>query len=172
MKTLRCSCPCDALRCADPSGFCSATEQEQVSLVAELGCVAFALGGKYSMRRAAVLATALRLLPGMSKLTERGIDQLVAHAADHSERGGEWLCETTHRIRSPALKRVAFRLASLLCAGDGGLDEPRQEFLLVLASGFGFTDEQAALLLSEATGWPVAAEREYDPGPSPASDRA
>jgi len=140
-------------------------------MVAELGCVAFALGGKFSLRRSQLLASSLRLLPGMSRLTESGIDRLVAQAADHSERGGNWLCETTHRIRSASLRRVAFRLAGLLCAGAAVLDEPQQEFLLVLASGFGLSDEEAVELLSQATGWPHATERDQPSEASPASER-
>jgi hypothetical protein len=158
LTDLRCHCPCGALRCADPSRFATATEQEQVELVAELGCVACALGGTFTPRQGQLLLASLRLLPGMGKLTEGGLDRLLARAVAHSERGAEWLCESAHRIRSAPLKRLGFRLVALLAADHGAeLDERQQELLLVLASGFGFGETEARTLLEQATGWTVAA---------------
>jgi hypothetical protein len=150
--SLSCRCPCDALRCVDPSRFAVASDAEQVVLVAEIGCVAFALGGNYSRQSTKLLATALRLLPGMRELDEPGIDRLLGRTAEQSERGAAWLCEATHRIRSQPLKRVAFRLAVLLCTHGGPPDARQQEYLLALACGFGFADEDAAALLGQATG--------------------
>ncbi len=152
--SLPCRCPCDELRCADPARFRAASEAEQVGLVAEIGCVALALGGESSPRRARLLQRALRLLPGMGQLTEPALDRLLSRAAAHSAEGGVWLCEATHRIRSPALKRVAFRLAVLLCAAEEGAPNAMQEeLLLALACGFGFNERETTELVVRAAGW-------------------
>jgi hypothetical protein len=125
---------------------------EQVELVAQIGLVAAALNGGLTPTKSQVLGHAVRLLPGMRGLSERGIDALVASTADRTERGPQWLCETTHRIRSEPLRRLAFRLATLLCVGDEGLDEQQQGYLTALASGFGFSDREVERLVVQALG--------------------
>ena len=155
--SLSCRCPCDELRCGDPSRFAVASEAEQVALAAEIGCVALALGGRFAGRQTRLLGASLRMLPGLSRLPESGIDVLLGRAAEHSERGAVWLCEATHRIRSAPLKRVAFRLAALLSSSQGMPEAAQQEYLLALACGFGFTDDETAGLLAHAVGWQVAA---------------
>jgi hypothetical protein len=144
------------LRCSDPSRFGAASEAEQVMLVAEIGCVALALGGRFSARQTQLLAASLRMLPGMSRLPDSGIDALLGRAAEHSADGAAWLCEAMHRIRSAPLKRLAFRLATLLCSAEGGPGQAQQEYLLTLACGFGFSDKQTSDLLARAAGWQVA----------------
>jgi hypothetical protein len=152
---LQCRCPCDELRCGDPSRFAAASEAEQIMLVAEIGCVALALGGRYSARQTRLLAASLRMLPGMSQLSDSGVDVLLGRAAEHSANGTAWLCETIHRIRSAPLRRLAFRLAALLCSTEGVPGAAQQEYLLALACGFGFSDVQTRELLARAAGWQV-----------------
>jgi hypothetical protein len=124
--------------------------------VAQIGLVAAALNGGMTARKSQVLEQAVRMLPGMGRLNERGIDLLLAGTADRTTQGTQWLCETTHRIRSVPLRRLAFRLAALLCVGERGLSEQQQGYLTALASGFGFSDGEVERLVVQALGLPRA----------------
>lgn len=125
-------------------------------MVAEVGLVAAMLDGRIGQQKMAALATAIRLLPGLSRLSESELNLLIARTGARTQKGLDWLCEVAHRIRSQALKRVAFRLAALMCVWSGTLDARQQEFLITLASGFGFSDAAAAALFTAATGWELA----------------
>jgi hypothetical protein len=129
-----------------------ATEQEQVVMVAEIGLVAAALDEQRLTEKATVVATAMRMLPGMRKLSDSEINMLMARVGARSQDGQRWLCETTNGIRIPALRRVAFRMAAMLSAWQGELGTTAQEYLSAVATAFNFTDAEAAELFNQATG--------------------
>ena len=149
----RCNCPCAEMHCADPGSLPVASEEEQVLMVAEIGLVAAALGGAPGADQADAIATAIRLLPGMGQLTESQINAIMAQAGVRTQHGRRWLCEATNGIRSPALRRLAFRMASMFSAWHGDLGERQQEYLSAIAAAFNFSEGEAAKLFSQATGW-------------------
>lgn len=153
----RCRCPCTELHCADPSCRKAVSEQEQIVLVAEIGLVAAALDAHQLTDKATAVATALRLLPGMSGLSDSELNLIMARAGARSQDGQRWLCDTTNSIRIPALRRLAFRMAAMFAAWQGALARPAQEYLSALATAFNFSDAEAASLFAQATGWDVAA---------------
>lgn len=122
-------------------------------LVAEIGLVAAALEEEQLTDKAIAVSTAMRLLPGMSELSDSQLNLLMARAGARSERGERWLCETTRAIRVPALRRLAFRMAAMFCAWHGDLATAGQEYLSAIATAFNFSDDEAERLFSQATGW-------------------
>ena len=122
-------------------------------MVAEVGLVAAMLDGTISPLKVDALATAFRLLPGMSKLSDSEVTMLIAQAGARTQGGQDWLCEVAHRIRTTALRRVAFRMAAMFCAWDGVLEQREQEYLYALACAFNFADNVTASLFEQATGW-------------------
>ena len=153
----RCRCPCPELKCADPDCRSIVSEREQVVLVAEIGLVAAALDEQQLTEKATVVANAMRLLPGMSKLSDSELNVLLARVGARSQDGQRWLCEATNGIRVPALRRLAFRMAAMFAAWQGKLEEPAQEYLSAVATAFNFSDAEAERLFSQATGWQLQA---------------
>jgi hypothetical protein len=129
------------------------SEQEQVVLVAEIGLVAAALDDQQLTEKATMVAEAMRLLPGMSQLSDSELNVIMARVGARSQDGQRWLCEATNGIRVPALRRLAFRMASMFAAWRGDLAKPAQEYLSAVATAFNFTDAEAERLFSQATGW-------------------
>lgn len=128
-------------------------------LVAELGLVAAALDAAQLPDKATAVATAMRMLPGMGALSDSEIHMIMARAGARSQEGERWLCETTNGIRVPALRRLAFRMAAMFSAWRGDLGKPAQEYLTAIAAAFNFTDDEAARLFSQATGWTLESAR-------------
>jgi len=144
--------PCPDLRCADPEHSLPATDEEQVLMVVEVGLVAAMLDDAVPAEESEALVTAIRLLPGMRKLTEEQVNLLLTRAGERTRKGDEWLCEVAQRLTNPGLRRVAFRMASMFCAWDGVIDDKEQGYLNFLARAFGLSPEQADALFAEATG--------------------
>ncbi len=140
------------LRCADPDGVLPATEEEQVVLVVEVGLVAALLDRKISRDKTEALATSIRLLPGMRRITDEQVNLLLARAGQRTSRSDAWMCEVAHRLTHPGLRRVAFRMAAMFCAWDGIIDDEEQGYLDFLARAFGLDAQEASKLFSEATG--------------------
>lgn len=142
---------CPDLRCADPEGFLPATEEEQVVLVVEVGLVAALLDRKISKEKTEALATAIRLLPGMRRITDDHVNLLLARAGERSQTE-TWMCEIAYRLTHSGLRRVAFRMAAMFCAWDGVIEDQEQGYLDFLARAFGLNPQEASRLFSEATG--------------------
>jgi hypothetical protein len=140
------------LRCADPEHSLPATDEEQVMMVVEVGLVAAMLDGAVPVGESEGLVTAIRLLPGMRSLTEERVNLLLSRAGERTRRGDDWLCDVANRLTNPALRRVAFRMASLFCSWDGVIDDKEQGYLDFLARAFELTPDQAGALFAEATG--------------------
>lgn len=121
-------------------------------MVLEVGLVAALLDGQMPEDKQQTLVTAVRLLPGLRDLADEDVIHLLAKAGESTRRGDEWLCEVFGGLKNPALRRVAFRLAALLCAYDGVIDDKEQGYLNWLSRAFEFTDDETAQLFAEATG--------------------
>lgn len=120
-------------------------------MVVEVGLVAAMLDDAVPASESEALVTAIRLLPGMRKLTDEHVNLLLSRAGERTGRGDEWLCEVASRLTNPALRRVAFRMASMFCAWDGVIDDKEQGYLNFLAKAFGLTPDEADALFAEAT---------------------
>ena len=142
---------CPDLSCADPDGLLPATTEEQVMLVAEVGLVAALLDGRLPEPKSEAVVTAIRMLPGLHRLSEQQVNQLLARAAGRTQGHQQWLCDVACRLTNAPLRRVAFRMAALFCSWDGVLDDREQGYLDFLARTFGLSSAEAAQLFAQAT---------------------
>jgi hypothetical protein len=142
---------CPDLRCTDPEHQLPVSSRDQVQMVVEVGLVAALLDHKLPEEESAALITAIRLLPGLREISDEEVNQLLLRASQRTQRGDSWLCEVSKGLTNPALRRVAFRLASVFCAWDGVIDDNEQGYLNWLASVFELSDDDAMRLFAEAT---------------------
>ncbi len=160
---------CPDLRCADPDGYLPATEEEQVMLVVEVGLVAALIDRKITREKSDALATAIRLLPGMRRLTDEEVNLLLTRAGRRTSGNEAWMCEVMHRLTHPGLRRVAFRMAAMFCAWDGVIEDEEQGYLDFLARSFQLSQEEASRLFAEATGQQDAFVSMLPPSPEQSS---
>lgn len=130
----------------------AASDEQQVMMVVEVGLVAAMLDDAIPEDESAALATAIRLLPGLRGISDEQLNVLLSIAGQRTSHGDAWLCEVSMRLTHPALRRVAFRMASMFCAWDGVIDEKEQGYLDFLAKAFGYSPAQASALFAQATG--------------------
>jgi hypothetical protein len=128
-----------------------ATEEEQVLLVVEIGIAAALLDEHLSTEKSEAVVTAIRLLPGLAALSDQQLTLLLVRAAERTSAGNTWLAKTACALTSPALRRVAFRMAALFCAWDGVIDDREQGYLDFLARALGFSELAADELFAQAT---------------------
>jgi len=129
-----------------------ASDEEQVLMVVEVGLVAAMLDDSLPRAESEALVTAIRLLPGLRDLSEEQVNLVLTRAGARTQHGDAWLCEVSHRLTNPGLRRVAFRMASMFCSWDGVIDDKEQGYLNFLAKAFGFSVREADALFAEATG--------------------
>lgn len=130
----------------------AASDEQQVMMVVEVGLVAAMLDDAIPEDESAALATAIRLLPGLRGISDEQLNVLLSIAGQRTSHGDAWLCEVSMRLTHPALRRVAFRMASMFCAWDGVIDEKEQGYLDFLAKAFGYSPAEASALFAQATG--------------------